>query len=94
MKSPHRSRRKSPCSSSTVEAAVADRRPHQPVAARRSILLAYFDEWRDAADDVESSSRHWRAAPAGERAAAALAYFASLEREEKAASAYQLAWEA
>jgi acyl-CoA reductase-like NAD-dependent aldehyde dehydrogenase len=61
---------------------------------RRPTLIAYLDDWRDAADDVEAASRRWRAASPGERADAALAFSAALEREETAAFMYQLAWEA
>ena len=88
------SRKRSTCPRSPAERAVADRRAHEPLSQRRPILLAHLDAWRAAAIDVEASSRRWRSAAGSERADAALAYFAALEREEKAAAAYQLAWEA
>ena len=68
----------------------------EPTPARtrqRSLLLHQLDAWRDAATDVEAAWRRWRAASGCSRADAAHAFFAALDREEKAASAYQLAWE-
>jgi hypothetical protein len=96
MKSPQSifSRKRSTCPDGSVRPAAADRRAHEPLAQRRPVLLAYLDAWRAAAIDVEASSRRWRSATREERAGAALAFFAALEREEKAATAYQLAWEA
>ena len=74
----------------------ASRRPLRShhLRQRRPLLLPYLDAWRDAADDVEAASRRWRAASAHARSDAALAFFAALDREEQAAAAYQLAWEA
>ena len=76
------------------QTAAADRLAREPATQRRSVLLAYFDAWRDAADHVEAASRRWRAASGRARTEAALAFFAALDREEKAAAEYQLAWEA
>jgi hypothetical protein len=81
------------------------KKSHWPIASKRSLrsrdlrerrplLLAYLDAWRNAADDVEAASRRWRAASGHTRSDAALAFFAALDREEQAAAAYQLAWEA
>ena len=68
----------------------------KPVESTRSQLrrhvLSYYDAWREAATDVEAASRHWRAAQDGEREGAVLAFFAALDREEKAAAEYQIAW--
>lgn len=47
--------------------------------------------WRDAALDAETSFRSWQAAGAQERADAAAAYLAAIEREEKAADEYRRA---
>ena len=58
----------------------------------RQHALSYYDAWREAATDVEAASRHWQAARDGEREGAALAYFAALDREEKAAAEYKVAW--
>ena len=47
--------------------------------------------WRDAARDAELAFRFWRSAAVGQRDAAAAAYLAAIEREEKAASEYDRA---
>lgn len=87
-------RKNSPSSRGALESAPAESGPRERIAQRRPTLIAYLDHWRNAADDVEAASRRWRAASPGERADAALAFFAALEREETAAFVYQLAWEA
>jgi hypothetical protein len=58
----------------------------------RRHALSYYDAWREAATDVEAASRQWQAARDGEREGAALAYFVALDREEKAAAEYKIAW--
>jgi hypothetical protein len=63
-------------------------------AESRSIALRCYDAWREAAYDVEAASCRWRTASRDERPAAASGYSAALEREEKAATEYQLAWRA
>ena len=68
-------------------------RAAEPIGRHRRTLLVYFDAWRDAAADVEAAWRRWRSAPPASRAEAALGFFAALEREEKAASVYELAWQ-
>jgi hypothetical protein len=50
--------------------------------------------WRDAALDAELAFRWWASAPHIERAGAAAAYLAAIEREEKAAFEYRSAVEA
>jgi acyl-CoA reductase-like NAD-dependent aldehyde dehydrogenase len=50
--------------------------------------------WRDAALDAELAFRSWASAPPVERAGAAAAYLAAIEREEKAADEYRSAVEA
>jgi hypothetical protein len=60
--------------------------------ARREVLLA-MDAWRGAADVVEATARDWTSAEALRRAVAAGAYFAALDREERAAADYERAWE-
>jgi len=72
-------------------------RGSQPDAHRpevRAGVVRCFDAWRDAAYDVEAAARRWRTAPAGDLEGAALGFFAALEREEKAATEYELAWRA
>jgi hypothetical protein len=66
---------------------------HQPITQRRPVLLTFLDAWREAADDVEECARRWRAACIDDRADAAAAFFAALEREERAAVAYELVWQ-
>jgi hypothetical protein len=88
------SRRTPPGSRSGVQAAPVDRRSSGRTTVRRAMLLAHLDAWREAADDVEASSRAWRGASSNERSDAALVFFAALEREKTAAFAFQLAWEA
>jgi hypothetical protein len=61
-------------------------------AERRRVAVRCFDSWRTAAYDVEAASRRWRSASPDERHEAALAFFAALDREEKAALEYELAW--
>lgn len=63
-------------------------------AERRSAAIRCFDSWREAAYDVEAASRRWRTAAPDEQPAAALAFFAALDREEKAAAEYEHAWRA
>jgi hypothetical protein len=63
-------------------------------AERRRAAVRRFDSWREAADDVEAASRRWRTASAADRRAAALGFFAALDREEKAAAEYEHAWRA
>jgi hypothetical protein len=50
--------------------------------------------WRDAALDAELAFHSWQTAPRGERDAAAAAYLAAIEREEKAAREYSRASQA
>jgi hypothetical protein len=50
--------------------------------------------WRDAALDAELAFRWWASAPQIDRAGAAAAYLAAIEREEKAAKEYRSAVEA
>jgi hypothetical protein len=50
--------------------------------------------WRGAAADAELAYRRWKAAPLAERADAAAAYLAAIDREEKAAAEYSRALEA
>ena len=87
------SRKKSPSSHGATHTTAAQGRLREPSPRRRRVLLVHHDAWREAADDVEAASRRWRAAALADRADAAVAFSAALEREEKAASAYQLAWE-
>ena len=61
--------------------------------ARREVVLA-MDAWRAAADVVEATARDWTDAEASRRAVAAGAYFAALDREERAAAQYERVWEA
>jgi hypothetical protein len=63
-------------------------------AERRRLAVRRFDSWREAAYDVEAASRRWQTASAHDRHAAALAFFAALDREEKAATEYENAWRA
>jgi hypothetical protein len=63
-------------------------------AETRALVERCFDAWREAAYDVEAASRRWRAGPADDWEAAASGFFAALEREEKAATEYELAWRA
>jgi hypothetical protein len=71
---------------------------HKPAESTRPQLrrhaLSHYDAWREAATDVEAASRYWQAAQDEEREGAALAYFAALDREEKAAAEYKIAWRA
>ena len=60
--------------------------------ARREVVRA-IDAWRAAADVVEATARDWTSAQASRRAVAAGAYFAALDREERAAADYERAWE-
>lgn len=60
----------------------------------RAVVLRRFDAWREAAYDVEAASRRWRTASDDERDRAVWAFFAALEREEKAAVEYERAWRA
>ena len=60
----------------------------------RATVVRCFDAWRDAAYDVEAGARRWRIAPAGDLEGAAWGFFAALDREEKAATEYELAWRA
>lgn len=50
---------------------------------------ARYASWREASDRVAETYRSWTAAPRGERFLAHAAYMAALEREERAACAYQ-----
>jgi hypothetical protein len=52
-----------------------------------------MDAWRTAADVVEATARDWTSAQALRRAVAAGAYFAALDREQRAAADYERAWE-
>jgi len=61
---------------------------------RRRLAVRCFDSWRAAADDVEAASRRWQTTSPDDRCAAALGFFAALEREEKAAAEYEQAWRA
>ena len=63
-------------------------------AERRRLAVRGFDSWREAAYEVEAASRRWQAASADDRHGAALAFFAALDREEKAAAEYEHAWRA
>ena len=65
-----------------------------PHPAHRHLLLNYLDAWRDAADDVEAAARYWAKAQVDEQRAAALVFFAALDREETAAAVYELALKA
>jgi len=61
-------------------------------------LLVVLDElnheWRAAELDAEFALRRWRGAGLEQRALAAAAYVAAMEREERAATRYRMAWEA
>jgi hypothetical protein len=50
---------------------------------------ASYASWREASVGVTQAYRSWAAAPGGERFLAHAAYLAALDREERAASAYQ-----
>lgn len=50
---------------------------------------ASYASWREASDRVAETYRSWTAASRGERFLAHAAYMAALEREERAACAYQ-----
>jgi hypothetical protein len=50
---------------------------------------ASYASWREASDRVAEAYRSWTAAPRSERFLAHAAYMAALEREERAAGAYQ-----
>jgi hypothetical protein len=54
----------------------------------------YSVGWHEAATDSELAFRWWVDASVSDRRVAAIGYFAALEREERAARAYQTAWEA
>jgi hypothetical protein len=70
-------------------------RPVESTRAQlRRYVLSYYDAWREAAIDVEAAARQWRAARDAERNGAALAFFAALDREQKAAAEYEIAWRA
>jgi hypothetical protein len=61
---------------------------------RRRLAVRRFDSWREAADDVEAAARRWQNTSPDDRRAAALGFFAALDREEKAAAEYEQAWRA
>jgi hypothetical protein len=61
------------------------------VSSTRAGAVRAFDAWREAAYDVEAAARRWRSTPADDWEAAAWAFSAALEREEKAARAYERA---
>ncbi len=50
--------------------------------------------WRCATAEADRAFRLWQSAPRGQRPLAALAFFAALDREERAALEYHRAWEA
>jgi hypothetical protein len=58
----------------------------------RARVIRFMDDWREAAYDVEAAARRWRDADPDDREAAAAAFSAALEREEKAAAEYEFAW--
>jgi hypothetical protein len=72
-----------------AEAAVA-------VPGHASLLAVerYREDWHEAATDAELAFRWWIDAHASDRRPAAIGFFAALEREERAACAYQTAWKA
>jgi len=62
----------------------------QPTEAElASAQAASYASWREASVGVTQAYRSWAAAPGGERFLAHAAYLAALDREERAASAYQ-----
>ncbi len=67
-----------------------------PVAGHASVLTVerYREGWHEAATDAELAFRWWIDANASDRRPAAIGFFAAFEREERAACAYQTAWEA
>jgi hypothetical protein len=69
-------------------------RPDGRRTETRAWVERCFDAWREAAYDVEAAARRWRAGPADDWEAAASGFLAALEREEKAATEYELAWRA
>jgi len=54
----------------------------------------YWEAWREAATDAELAFGWWVGATVLDRTRAATGYFAAFEREERAAFAYQDAWQA
>ena len=50
--------------------------------------------WRSATAEADRAYRVWQSAPCRQRPLAALAFFAALDREERAALDYRRAWEA
>lgn len=50
--------------------------------------------WRCATAEADRAFRLWQSAPRRQRPLAALAFFAALDREERAALDYRRAWEA
>jgi hypothetical protein len=66
----------------------------QGVTATALAVERYWEAWREAATDAELAFGWWVAATVVDRERAATGYFAAFEREEKAALAYQDAWQA
>jgi hypothetical protein len=60
----------------------------------RVVLDGLAQEWRAAELDAESALRRWRGAGPEQRTLAAVAYVAAMDREERAATRYRMAWEA
>ena len=64
---------------------------NQPTEAElASAQEASYARWREASLGVTQAYRSWAVAPGGERFLAHAAYLAALDREEGAASAYQV----
>lgn len=79
-----------------ASASSASRRRASPLDAPLHLLKVvenHADAWRGAAADAAVAFSRWREASTADRRWASLAYLAAVEREEKAASEYERAWE-
>jgi hypothetical protein len=61
---------------------------HRPAADLVDRMLACYIDWREMADSVAETYRHWSAAPAEDQPAGFLTYSAALDREQAAAGLY------
>jgi hypothetical protein len=73
----------------------APRLGSSPTDGRTHLRYAVEDHleiWRRASVDAAIAFSRWHEASRGDRRSASLAYFAAVEREEKAAREYERAW--
>jgi hypothetical protein len=64
------------------------------MTAVASTAERYREAWQEAATDAELAFDWWIGATVLDQRCAAIGYFAALEREERAALAYEDAWNA